>query len=162
MLPVLHEETATEAPAPARRRPITSPLDATMGPIEDTGRMAAAEPPMAPATPAMPDAGAAAPAPDVSAEAAVPSGDLSGLGGSAQSAETIGAAVQAAGLDSRTRALLLFGMALVRLATAEAAGAAMAARQAGCSDSELALVVEMAHALGGGPSERLGHKILGM
>jgi chorismate mutase len=38
---------------------------------------------------------------------------------------------------------------------------ALAARQAGCSTAELELVVEMAQALGGGPSERLGRKVLG-
>jgi hypothetical protein len=56
---------------------------------------------------------------------------------------------------------LIFGMALVRLAPGEAAAGAAAARQAGCSKEELQLVVEMAQALGGGPSERLGRKVLG-
>ena len=87
--------------------------------------------------------------------------DLSAMAGPQQTAETIGQAVRAANLDARTRALLLFGMALVRLAGGEANAAAMAARQAGCGPEELQLVVEMAQALGGGPSERLGRKILG-
>jgi len=92
---------------------------------------------------------------------AAPPSPFAGLGGTPQSAASLGQAVQAAGLDARTRALLLFGMALVRLAGAEANAAAQSARQAGCADNELRLVVEMAQALGGGPSERLGKKILG-
>jgi alkylhydroperoxidase/carboxymuconolactone decarboxylase family protein YurZ len=69
--------------------------------------------------------------------------------------------VHAAGLDVRTRSLLLFGMALVRLAATEASAAVDAARQAGASPDDLRLVVEMAQALGGGPSGRLGRRLLG-
>ncbi|HEX6607507.1 MAG TPA: carboxymuconolactone decarboxylase family protein [Chloroflexia bacterium] len=108
---------------------------------------------------------AAAPPPALSAPAApAPAAQPNagaGLGGPEQTPESIAQAVRAAGLDARTRALLIFGMALVRLAPGEAAAGAAAARQAGCSKEELQLVVEMAQALGGGPSERLGRKILG-
>ena len=103
----------------------------------------------------------AAPVASAGPAPSAPPSAFAGLGGTPQSAESVGQAVQAAGLDARTRTLLLFGMALVRLAGAEANAAAQSARQAGCSDNELRLVVEMAQALGGGPSERLGKKILG-
>lgn len=116
--------------------------------------------PPAPAPSSPPVPVASPTAPPMTAPAAPPS-PFAGLGGTPQSAASVGQAVQAAGLDARTRALLLFGMALVRLAGAEANAAAQSARQAGCSDNELRLVVEMAQALGGGPSERLGKKILG-
>ncbi len=86
--------------------------------------------------------------------------DMSAVAGPEQTPASIGQAVSAAGLDARTRSLLLFGMALIRVAPQEAAGAATAARHAGCSTDELRLVVEMAHALGGGPSRYLGQKIL--
>jgi alkylhydroperoxidase/carboxymuconolactone decarboxylase family protein YurZ len=69
--------------------------------------------------------------------------------------------VRAAGLDVRTRSLLLFGMALVRLAATEGSAAVDAARQAGATPEDLRLVVEMAQALGGGPSGRLGRRLLG-
>jgi hypothetical protein len=124
---------------------------AAQAPQVGPGAPAGAAPAFAPAAPAPAAAPAAAPA----------GGLFAGLGGPPQTAESIGQAVSAAGLDARTRALLLFGMALVRLAGGEANGAALAARQAGCSTAELELVVEMAQALGGGPSERLGRKILG-
>ncbi len=116
------------------------------------------------ATPDQPPPAVAAPMPTAAPAAAAagnPQSPFAGLGGTSQTADSVGQAVQAAGLDARTRALLLFGMALVRLAGAEAHAAAQAARQAGCTDGELRLVVEMAQALGGGPSERLGKKILG-
>jgi alkylhydroperoxidase/carboxymuconolactone decarboxylase family protein YurZ len=105
----------------------------------------------------------AAPPPAPSAPTAAPAQPNAGagLGGPEQTPESIAQAVRAAGLDARTRALLIFGMALVRLAPGEAAAGAAAARQAGCSKEELQLVVEMAQALGGGPSERLGRKVLG-
>jgi len=112
------------------------------------------------ATPPAPQASAAPPAPPTPAPASQPA-PAAGLGGPEQTAESITQAVRAAGLDGRTRALLIFGMALVRLAPGEAAAGAAAARQAGCSKEELQLVVEMAQALGGGPSERLGRKVLG-
>jgi hypothetical protein len=111
--------------------------------------------PQAPAVATAPRA--AAPPPAV----APPVGfDLGAMGGPVQTVASVGAAVRAAGLDARTRALLLLGMALVRLAPGEARAAVAAARQAGCGDDDLRLVVEMAHALGGGPSERLGRKVL--
>jgi alkylhydroperoxidase/carboxymuconolactone decarboxylase family protein YurZ len=114
--------------------------------------------------PAVPPAGgqasAAPPAPPAPAPPSQPA-PTAGLGGPEQTAESITQAVRAAGLDGRTRALLIFGMALVRLAPGEAAAGAAATRQAGCSKEELQLVVEMAQALGGGPSERLGRKVLG-
>jgi alkylhydroperoxidase/carboxymuconolactone decarboxylase family protein YurZ len=95
-------------------------------------------------------------------EAAAPAGaDLGGLGGPRQTTESINSAVSAAtGIDERTRAVLLCGMALVRLAPQEARAAAEAARRAGLTPEDLRLVVEMAQALGGGPSERLGRRIL--
>jgi alkylhydroperoxidase/carboxymuconolactone decarboxylase family protein YurZ len=90
-----------------------------------------------------------------------PAGDLGALGGPPQTAQSVTQAVRAAGLDVRTRSLLLFGMALVRLAATEASAAVDAARQAGASPDDLRLVVEMAQALGGGPSGRLGRRLLG-
>jgi alkylhydroperoxidase/carboxymuconolactone decarboxylase family protein YurZ len=86
--------------------------------------------------------------------------DVAALGGPPQTAASVGAAVQAGSLDQRTRSLLRFGMALVRLAPGEARAALQAGRQAGLTDADWEVVIQLAQALGGGPSERLGRKVL--
>ena len=146
-------ETGTPAPPPAQ---------AAEPELPDWLREDTAAP--APAAEALPPPVSAPPVPPVPpAEAAAPPAatGLEALGGPRQTPESITSAVEAAGgIDARTRSLLLFGMALVRLAPAEARAAAEAARRAGLTTDDLRLVVEMAQALGGGPSERLGRRIL--
>jgi alkylhydroperoxidase/carboxymuconolactone decarboxylase family protein YurZ len=155
-----------EAPI-IRAVPGTAPLTMSAEPAMAEEHPADATPPPATAdttAPAVtPEAPAPVPtAPAVPAPAVSPAGmEMSALGGSPQTPESITGAVNAAtSIDARTRTLLLFGMALVRLAAPEARAAAEAARRAGLTTEDLQLVVEMAQALGGGPSERLGRRIL--
>jgi alkylhydroperoxidase/carboxymuconolactone decarboxylase family protein YurZ len=164
----LREEPARAAPVPAtpsaatteQTAPPEQPAEESGPPVptvpaETTVPPVSAAPPAAEAPPPAPVAPAPAPAPGPEATA------FDALGGPRQTPESITSAVQAAeGIDPRTRTLLLFGMALVRLAAPEARAAAEAARRAGLTTEDLRLVVEMAQALGGGPSERLGRRIL--
>jgi hypothetical protein len=147
-------ETAPAAPPPAMAAEPDLPdwlREDTAAPVP-TAAEAAPPPVSAPPMPPAPPPVAIPPPPD---------SGLDALGGPRQTPESITSAVQAAGgIDARTRSLLLFGMALVRLAPAEARAAADAARRAGLTTDDLRLVVEMAQALGGGPSERLGRRIL--
>jgi alkylhydroperoxidase/carboxymuconolactone decarboxylase family protein YurZ len=175
----LREDTAAAPAAPSA--PSGGAADEFPDWLRETAP--AAPPPVMAAEPELPDwlrEDTAAPAP-AAAEAAPPSvsappvppapppvavpppaaSGLDALGGPRQTPESITSAVQAAGgIDARTRSLLLFGMALVRLAPAEARAAADAAQRAGLTTDDLRLVVELAQALGGGPSERLGRRIL--
>lgn len=146
---------STEEPAPSEQPTGESVPSVPTVPAEATVPPVSAAPTAAEAPPPAPVAPPPAPVPGPEATA------FDALGGPRQTPESITSAVQAAeGIDPRTRTLLLFGMALVRLAAPEARAAAEAARRAGLTTEDLRLVVEMAQALGGGPSERLGRRIL--